>query len=147
MHSNSKRIHSNSEFPVGVWTPPGIPKMHPSPSGPPECLYQKIDTALKDLIKDQPYSRYDANKRTWLIPLQDKERLLEAIEDYCVDNNILVDDIPPFVDQVLRTTIPFGKAGSKFNKTHAFNYEAELREQKKDVSMLPKKISENLYEF
>ena len=57
-----------------------------------------FDTALKDLIKQQPYSRYDAEKRSWIIPLQDKERLLEAIGDYCVDNNILVDDIPPFVD-------------------------------------------------
>ena len=60
--------------------------------------------------------------------MQDKENLLSAIGDYCVYNNILVDDIPPFVDQILRATIPFGRAGSKFNRSHEFNYEAELRE-------------------
>ena len=62
--------------------------------------------------------------------MSSKERLLDAVGEYCIENNILVDDIPPFVAHVLGQPIPFRKAGSKFNKTLEFDYQEELEEGK-----------------
>ena len=70
--------------------------------------------------------------------MSQKEKLLGAIGDYCIDNNILVDDIPPFVDQVLHEVIPFkNKKASKVNKEYNFNYDKEVKEDKKTIDLLP----------
>ena len=107
-----------------------------------------FDIDLKDLIKEQSYSKYDAEKKIWFIPVHRKEELLSSIQDYCMDKNVLIDDIPPFVGTVLNTPVPFYNAGTKFNKVYKFNYEHEIKkENQKSVGMLPEKISGCLYRF
>ena len=104
-----------------------------------------FDSGLKDLVKEQFYTKFDFEKKLWLFHMDYKEELIEVIKDYCLENQILIDDSPEFVNNILSNQIPFSKY-SKLRKQD-FDYECEMRENKKSIDMIPPKIAEMAYEF
>ena len=80
-----------------------------------------FDPNLKDIIKAFESSRFDAERKAWIIPIDQKDEMIEAISQHCLENNILIGEQPKFVDTILNTPIPFSglsKAARELN----FNY-------------------------
>lgn len=73
--------------------------------------------------------------------------MVEAVKDYCLENQILVGDVPTFVSSIVNTPIPFSKnAAGKLTKKPKFDYGRELKPQfRKSINDLPQKIKASLY--
>ena len=106
-----------------------------------------FDPQLKDLIKALGYSKYDAERRAWLIPMNKKEEMVQAISEYCIESNVLLGEPPRFVENIISTPIPFGKV-SKIAKEMKFDYASEMHStNQKSIEDLPQKIKDTIYAF
>lgn len=83
-----------------------------------------FDPELKDIIKGLSYSRYEYDRKVWVLPFEKKQAMIEAVKEHCLSNNIQLGDTPIFVDKIIDTSIPFSKV-SRFAKESKFDYEKE----------------------
>ena len=104
------------------------------------------DPSLKDLIKSLGFSQYDADRKVWIIPEQEKTQMIDRVGPYCLDNNILMGETPKFVEKIINTQIPFQKV-SKVAKDLKFDYENEKKSNQKSTEDLPPKIKDSVYSF
>ena len=102
-----------------------------------------FDQKLKDKIKAHHFTQYNAENKMWILPMRHREDLLADISSYCIENQIVIVDIPDFVKTILNSFVPFGK-NTKLAKT--FSYEEELHKQK-GLDALPEKMQNCLYQF
>lgn len=72
--------------------------------------------------------------------------MIQNISKHCLENNILLGDYPKFVENIMKTAIPFSM-GSKASRELKFDYESELSTNRKKLDSLPEKISKTIYEF
>ena len=68
---------------------------------------KKFDIKLQDLIKNLPYTRFHEESKTWMVPRNRKMEVCEVIGEFCVKNKFKVVDIPPFVETILNSKMPF----------------------------------------
>jgi len=104
------------------------------------------DPNLKDKIKDLEFSRFDADRKAWIIPDDHKQEMIEKIAPHCLESNILLGEQPKFVENILSTPIPFNKV-SKMARAMDFDYESERTVNKKSIEDLPPKIKDVAYKF
>ena len=105
------------------------------------------DPTLKDKIKDLEFSRFDAERKAWIIPDVNKQEMIDAISQYCIESNVLLGEQPKFVDNILSTPIPFNKVSKMARRAMDFDYESERTVNKKSIEDLPPKIKEVAYKF
>ena len=83
------------------------------------------------------------------------EQMFQEIGEMCIDKGIKIADIPEFVYDLSKNSIPFS-AKSKYNNKDIkavvqfgkdFNYEKELQYSKLTIDTLPDRVKESLYEF
>ena len=63
--------------------------------------------SIKDKIKSLPDSKYDPIGKEWLIRKDLMEKTFELIGDQCIENGIKIVEIPDFVYELSKNTVPF----------------------------------------
>ena len=85
-----------------------------------------FDAGLKDIIKGLDYTRFEYERKVWILAQDKKTEMIDEISHHCVDNNIQVGDVPKFVSEIVNTPIPFSKVKGKIVKDAKFNYVEEI---------------------
>ena len=107
-------------------------------------------------MKTLPDAKYDGVTKEWLLRKDLMDKLFQSVGELCIDKGIKVVEIPDFVYDLSKNSIPFsGKAHTtakdvKAIMTHCkeFNYEHESKYAKYSLEKsLPQKTFDNLYEF
>lgn len=67
---------------------------------------------------------------------------MKAVFQFCLDHGVSIIDVADFVYELIKKPIPFS-GSSKLAKS--FDYQSEIN--KRNISMLPEKLTEKLYNF
>jgi len=84
-----------------------------------------FDNELKDLIKSMPNSRYESKSQVWILPIADKDPLIDKIGCRCIDLEVKIEDVPEFVKDFFDHPIPYtlrkGLSGIPADQRHDYN--------------------------
>lgn len=105
-----------------------------------------FDPDIKERVKSLPDSRYDGQSREWFLRKDLKPQLLDAIGQLCIERGIQISDVPDFVYEIAKSSVPFSSGKGKV-KGVALSYDQEAKMKPRGLDELPAKVLENLYEF
>jgi hypothetical protein len=113
-----------------------------------------FDQEIKDKVKALPDSKYEPVSKEWFLRKDLMDQLFQKIGEICIDRGIKVVDIPDFVYELAKNTIPFaGKPLTSAKDIKAivtlgkdFHYEQEKKSANFSVEKdLPEKIKNSIY--
>jgi SNF2 family DNA or RNA helicase len=114
-----------------------------------------FDNAIKDKIKGLPEAKYEGVSKDWILRRDLQETMYQAIGELCIEKGIKIIEIPEFVGELGKISIPFTQKAKTSNKEvkeamvfgRDFNYQSEASYNKITLKDLPEKITSSLYEF
>jgi hypothetical protein len=88
---------------------------------------------LVDSIKKFRESKYQPDRKVWILPTSKKQEFLDSVTRHCLDEGITIVDVPEFVMQVLNS-----KIGGKLLKF-------DFQQENKSVESLPDFMLKSMY--
>lgn len=76
--------------------------------------------------------------KNWVIPQKHRKELIDNIMDFCHQNKVKLIDVPGFVPQIIKSTVPQLRNGSRTRLD---------QEPLRSVDQLPEKMKALLYPF